>query len=114
MTPIITAEGLSKWFGEVVAVNNLNLSVDSRITGLLGPNGAGKSTLIKLALGLYRPSRGQIRGQLHARGAPWRVVDMNQNRLISHDVAPCARNPGRESMLRLGLAGRPPGNGCVD
>jgi len=61
MTPIITAEGLSKWFGEVVAVNNLNLSVDSRITGLLGPNGAGKSTLIKLALGLYRPSRGHIR-----------------------------------------------------
>ena len=61
MTPIITAEGLSKWFGEVVAVNNLNLSIDSRITGLLGPNGAGKSTLIKLALGLYRPSRGEIR-----------------------------------------------------
>ena len=61
MTTIIEAEGLSKWFGEIVAVNNLNLSVDSRITGLLGPNGAGKSTLIKLALGLYVPSRGVIR-----------------------------------------------------
>jgi len=61
MTMIIEAEGLSKWFGEVVAVNNLHLSVESRITGLLGPNGAGKSTLIKLALGLYVPSRGVIR-----------------------------------------------------
>ena len=61
MTAIIEAQGVSKWFGEVVAVNNLNLSIDSRITGLLGPNGAGKSTLIKLALGLYAPSRGAIR-----------------------------------------------------
>jgi len=61
MTVFIETEGLSKWFGEVMAVNNLNLSVDSSITGLLGPNGAGKSTLIKLALGLYRPSRGRIR-----------------------------------------------------
>jgi len=61
MTAIIEAQGVSKWFGEVVAVNNLNLSIESRITGLLGPNGAGKSTLIKLALGLYAPSRGEIR-----------------------------------------------------
>ncbi len=61
MTAIIEAEGLSKWFGEVMAVNNLHLSIDSGITGLLGPNGAGKSTLIKLALGLYAPSRGKIR-----------------------------------------------------
>jgi ABC-2 type transport system ATP-binding protein len=61
MTPIIEAQGVSKWFGEVVAVNNLNLTIDSEITGLLGPNGAGKSTLIKLALGLYAPSRGVIR-----------------------------------------------------
>lgn len=61
MTPIIETKGLSKWFGEVVAVNNLDLCLDSNITGLLGPNGAGKSTLIKLALGLYAPSRGTVR-----------------------------------------------------
>jgi len=59
--PIIETEGLSKWFGEVVAVNNLNVTILPGITGLLGPNGAGKSTFIKLALGLYGASRGYIK-----------------------------------------------------
>ncbi|HQE77116.1 MAG TPA: ATP-binding cassette domain-containing protein, partial [Candidatus Hydrogenedentes bacterium] len=57
MSAIIEAQGLSKWFGEVVAVNNLDVSIEPGVTGLLGPNGAGKSTFIKLALGLYSPSR---------------------------------------------------------
>ncbi len=61
MTAIIEAQALSKWFGEVVAVNNLDLKIEEKITGLLGPNGAGKSTFIKLALGLYKPSRGIVR-----------------------------------------------------
>lgn len=58
--PLIETRGLSKWFGEVVAVNNLDLRVERGVTGLLGPNGAGKSTFIKLALGLYAPSRGTL------------------------------------------------------
>ena len=60
MSAIIEAVDLSKWFGEVVAVNNLQLEVGIGVTGLLGPNGAGKSTLMKLALGLYAPSRGHV------------------------------------------------------
>ncbi len=60
MSAIIQAEALSKWFGEVVAVNNLDVAIEPGVTGLLGPNGAGKSTFIKLALGLYSPSRGVI------------------------------------------------------
>lgn len=60
MTAVIEADGLSKWFGEVVAVNNLKVTIGPGVTGLLGPNGAGKTTFLKLALGLYRPSRGQI------------------------------------------------------
>ena len=59
--PIIEAVELSKWFGEVVAVNHLDLQVAQGVTGLLGPNGAGKTTLIRLILGLYEPSRGAIR-----------------------------------------------------
>lgn len=59
-TAMIQAKSLSKWFGEVVAVNNLDLNIEEKITGLLGPNGAGKSTFIKLALGLYAPSRGAV------------------------------------------------------
>lgn len=61
MSEIVVARELSKWFGEVVAINNLNLTISTGVTGLLGPNGAGKSTFIKLALGLYHCSRGSIR-----------------------------------------------------
>lgn len=60
MSAVIQTQGLSKWFGEVIAVNNLNLSIGQGVTGLLGPNGAGKTTFLKLALGLYRASRGSI------------------------------------------------------
>jgi ABC-2 type transport system ATP-binding protein len=61
MSALIEIENLSKWFGEVVALNNLTLSIGPGVTGLLGPNGAGKSTLFKTMLGLYAPSRGQVR-----------------------------------------------------
>ncbi len=60
MDAIIKVEGLSKWFGEVVAINNLTFEIGAGVTGLLGPNGAGKSTFIKTALGLYGPSRGTV------------------------------------------------------
>lgn len=60
MSTVIAAKGLSKWFGEVVALNDLNLEIQTGVTGLLGANGAGKSTFIKLALGLYQPSRGTL------------------------------------------------------
>ena len=61
MSYLIEINDLSKWFGEVVALNNLSLKIEPGVTGLLGPNGAGKSTLFKLILGLYRPSRGTVR-----------------------------------------------------
>jgi ABC-2 type transport system ATP-binding protein len=61
MTPLVEINDLSKWFGEVVALNNLSLIIEPGVTGLLGPNGAGKSTLFKLLLGLYTPSRGTVR-----------------------------------------------------
>ncbi len=63
---IIEARGLSKWFGEIMAVNNLEVAIGAGVTGLLGPNGAGKTTFIRLALGLYGPSRGYI----HLFGQP--------------------------------------------
>jgi ABC-2 type transport system ATP-binding protein len=61
MSTIIETRELSKWFGEVIALNNLTLTIEKGVTGLLGPNGAGKSTFIKLALGLYTTSRGTIK-----------------------------------------------------
>jgi ABC-2 type transport system ATP-binding protein len=58
---IITAEHLSKWYGQVSGLNDVSLSIPPGITGLLGPNGAGKSTFMKLITGQLRPSKGQVR-----------------------------------------------------
>ncbi len=58
---IVETTEASKWFGEVVAVNRLDVQIGRGVTGLLGPNGAGKTTLIRLILGLYAPSRGRVR-----------------------------------------------------
>ncbi len=57
----ITVENVSKWFGNVVAVNEVSLNIGPGITGLLGPNGAGKTTLLHMMTGLSAPSRGQVR-----------------------------------------------------
>jgi ABC-2 type transport system ATP-binding protein len=57
--PIIETKGLTKRFGDLVAVNNVNLKVrEGEIYGLLGPNGAGKSTLIRILTTLSRPTKG--------------------------------------------------------
>ena len=58
---IIDVRGISKWFGTVVAVNDLSLQVGRGITGLLGPNGAGKTTLLHMIAGLMRPSEGEVK-----------------------------------------------------
>ncbi len=60
MAPPIDVRSVSKWFGNVVAVNDVSLQVNSGITGLLGPNGAGKTTLLHMIAGLTRPSEGEV------------------------------------------------------
>ncbi len=58
--PIVQTENLSKWYGEVMAVNDVTLTVQPGITGLLGPNGAGKTSLIKLMTGQLKPNKGSL------------------------------------------------------
>ena len=59
--PIFECRGLSKRFGNVQALDNVDLRVEpGRVVGLLGPNGSGKTTLIKLANGLLTPSSGEL------------------------------------------------------
>lgn len=60
-SPVIELVGLSKWYGEVIGLNNVSASVGHGITGLVGPNGAGKSTMMGLATGQLKPSMGTIR-----------------------------------------------------
>nr|MDQ3958157.1 ATP-binding cassette domain-containing protein [Actinomycetota bacterium] len=60
MVPALRAEGLTKRYGRVQALDGVSLEVQrGELVGLLGPNGAGKSTLVKIACGLIRPTRGR-------------------------------------------------------
>jgi ABC-2 type transport system ATP-binding protein len=56
----ILFEDVSKFYGEILGVNRVNLSIPPGITSLVGPNGSGKTTLMNLMTGLVRPSRGTI------------------------------------------------------
>lgn len=57
---VVSADHLSKWYGQVIGLNDVSVSVPSGITGLLGPNGAGKSTFMKLITGQLKPSKGSV------------------------------------------------------
>ena len=63
---VVSVTALSKWYGQVIGLNDVTVAVPPGITGLLGPNGAGKSTLLKLVTGQLRPSKGQV----HVLGEP--------------------------------------------
>ena len=60
VTPIADGNHVSKWYGQVIGLNDVTVSVPPGITGLLGPNGAGKSTFMKLITGQLKPSKGSI------------------------------------------------------
>ena len=61
MTAAIEARGLSKWYGNVLGLSDVTLTLQPGITGLLGPNGAGKSTFMKLITGQLKPNLGEVR-----------------------------------------------------
>ncbi len=61
LEPSIDVRNVSKWFGNVVAVNDISFTVLPGITGLVGSNGAGKTTLLRMITGLAKPSEGSIR-----------------------------------------------------
>jgi ABC-2 type transport system ATP-binding protein len=59
--PVVTAEHVSKWYGQVIGLNDVSVEVPAGVTGLLGPNGAGKSTFMKLITGQLKPSKGSVK-----------------------------------------------------
>jgi ABC-2 type transport system ATP-binding protein len=65
----VELRSVSKWYGNVVAVNDITMTLGPGVTGLLGPNGAGKTTVLHMMAGFLAPSRGQVL----VRGVPtWR------------------------------------------
>src|SRR5690348_14569661 len=58
--PTIRMEGVSRWYGEILGVNKVSVSIYPGITGLVGPNGSGKSTLMNMICGMLRPGQGSV------------------------------------------------------
>ena len=58
---VVRAENLSKWYGQVIGLNDITITIGGGVTGLLGPNGAGKSTLLKLITGQLKPNTGTVK-----------------------------------------------------
>jgi branched-chain amino acid transport system ATP-binding protein len=81
---LLELEEVSKFFGGLAAVSDLNFSLSDRkeILGLIGPNGAGKTTVFNLITGLLKPSRGKIRFQGSEIGGqkPYRLCEMGIGR----------------------------------
>jgi ABC-2 type transport system ATP-binding protein len=65
----IELRSVSRWYGNVVAVNDVTMSIEPGVTGLLGPNGAGKSTIMHMIAGFLPPSRGEL---VIGHGSSWR------------------------------------------
>jgi ABC-2 type transport system ATP-binding protein len=103
MTATVEARGLSKWFGQKVAVSEVDVEFEPGITGLLGPNGAGKTTLLRLFTGLQRPSQGTV----HIHGVDPRADQRIYSRvaMVPEDEAVYANLTARQFVdLNAGLA----------
>jgi ABC-2 type transport system ATP-binding protein len=61
VSPALDFVRTSRWYGPVIALNDVTTSIGPGVTGLLGPNGAGKSTFLKLASGQLAPSQGEVK-----------------------------------------------------
>lgn len=97
----LEAERLTKWYGNIIGINDVNMRIGGGIHGLLGVNGSGKSTLIKIITGMMRQSKGSIRvlGE-----EPW------DNPRLRRRIGYCPEGPsmydeltGEEFLLRKAL-----------
>ncbi len=61
VTAAVEVTDVSRWYGNVVAVNGISFALAPGVTGLLGPNGAGKTTLLNMIAGFLKPSAGEVR-----------------------------------------------------
>ncbi len=124
--PILETRGLSRRFGGVAALANLDLAAPpGRVTAIIGPNGAGKTTLFNLLTGVLRPSAGEIRflGRPIAGRPPHAVAALGMARtfqnlqLFPQMTALETVLVGREARRGAGFIGsllRPPGIGRAE
>ena len=101
-TSVIRADGLSKNYGAVPALRNLDLEVaDGEVIGYLGPNGAGKTTTIRLLLGLIRPTAG--RAEIFGLDCQRRAVEAHRRlAYVAGEASPWPSLTGMETLHLLG------------
>jgi ABC-2 type transport system ATP-binding protein len=122
---VIACKDLSKWYGEVIAVNDVTFDLQPGITGLLGPNGAGKSSLLRMAVGLQRPSAGSLRvldedpwdnaallrrvGYVPEGDAPWRDLSGQRAAVLAARLGglsgQAAEDAAQGALRQVGLQG---------
>ena len=101
---VIEVSGLTKKFGGLTAVNQLDFSLCSaEILGLIGPNGSGKSTALKLVMGIEHPTAGSVRlDGIETAGLPaHRIARMGVGVMFQHS-RPLERQTVHENIM-LGL-----------
>jgi len=105
MAPVLSANGLTKRFGDFTAVSDLTFAVEpGRVTGFLGPNGAGKTTTLRMLLGLAEPTAGKA----HVFGR--RYIDLERPATRVGAVLEAADlHPGRTGRDHLGVLARAAG-----
>ena len=117
MAPVVVADGLTKRFGRLMAVDNLTFSLEpGTVTGFLGPNGAGKTTTLRMLLGLATPTSGRalVFGQQYASlvrpalrvGAVLEATDFHPGRSGRNHLLALSRTSGipesrADEVLRL-------------
>ncbi|QDA31349.1 ABC transporter ATP-binding protein [Thermococcus indicus] len=92
MSAVIEARDLHKYFGPIRALQGVTVEIPEGLTLILGPNGGGKSTFMKVALGLYKPTKGTVR--LLGKD-PWRHPEVRKSIGVAFD-------PGRFPKLTTG------------
>jgi ABC-2 type transport system ATP-binding protein len=107
MAHAIEAAGLTKRFGEVLAVDDLSFTVDEgRIVGFLGPNGAGKTTTLRMVLGLVNPTEGHA----EVLGRPFAALE-DPTRSVGAVLDGGMLHPGRSGRNHLRALARESGIG---
>jgi ABC-2 type transport system ATP-binding protein len=101
----IEVRGLTKTFGAVTAVRDVSFTApDGKITGFLGPNGSGKTTTLRVALGLIRPSAGEVL----IGGVPYRRLAQPRRR-VGALLEAAGFHPGRRARDHLRVLAAPAG-----
>ena len=102
--PIVETDGLTKRYGNVVALAGLSLKLERGVIGLVGANGAGKSTFLKILLGLLEPTAGSARVLGYDARAEGREMRQYVGYMPEHDCLPLDMN-ATEFVTHMGQIG---------